>query len=431
VNDTVIFAKTAVTAPGKVQSNVFIEISGGKVTKVTGLKREADIRADIAFPGFIDPHVHCRDWSQSAKETIETAGEAAARGGVVRIHDMPNTSPPLLTEQDAEKRMAAAEKSGIQIEYAFYMGVTREPSQIEEAVATVKKYPQVAGLKLYAGESVGEIAVTSNEKQAMVYRTLARLRYRGVLMVHCENMEKFREWQWNPARPASWCDARPPEAEISSVKTQLKLAAQAGFRGKLHICHASLPQTIDLLSGAAHSIGAGCGVTPHHVLLSRESMVLGKRGLMLKVNPPLRERETAEALGKDLAAGRVRWIETDHAPHRPAEKTGPPYASGVPGLDTYANFVSFMHKNMGMDAAEIADVTCFNAASLFGLPSREIKPGNAANITLIDMKPQAVESRHLKTRCGWSPYEGMKFPGRCRATIVNGRIAYDGRDGKA
>ncbi|MFH0956704.1 MAG: dihydroorotase family protein [Candidatus Aenigmatarchaeota archaeon] len=425
-----VFAKAAVTAPGKMQSNVFVEIDGGKVTKITCLKREADISADVLFPGFIDPHVHCRDANQGAKETIRTAGEAAARGGVTRVHDMPNTSPPILTETDALKRMETAGKSGTPVGYALYMGLTSKPSQIAEAVTCVRKYRDVAGLKLYAGESTGELAVTGREDQALVYRTLVKLRYRGVLMVHCEDVEKFRSWQWNPKNPRTWCDARPPEAEVFSVKAQLRLAAQFGFRGKLHVCHASLPETIGLLKDAAHAVHAGCGVTPHHVMLSRESMGSGKRGLLCKVNPPLRDRVSVEALRKELAAGRVRWIETDHAPHRQEEKLNPPHASGVPGLDTYANFVSFMIKNLRMTLPEIARLTSMEAARLFNLPPAEIKPGSIANLSLIDMQPQVVNGRDLRTRCGWSPYEGMTFPGRCRATIVGGEVVYDGKDAR-
>jgi dihydroorotase len=428
VNKLTVFAKAAVTAPGRMQSNVFVEIEGGKVSKVTCLKRDADVSADILFPGFIDPHVHCRDWGQSAKETIKTAAEAAARGGVTRMHDMPNTSPPILTEADALKRMETAEKSDIPVGYAFYMGLTPKPAQIAEAVACAKKYPgAVSGLKLYAGESTGDLAVTGREDQALVYRTLANLRYRGVLMVHCEDTEKFRDWQWSPARPASWSDARPPESEISSVKAQLKLAAKFGFRGKLHVCHASLPETVSLMDEAVHAVHAGCGVTPHHIMLDRDAAASKKNGLLLKVNPPLRDGASVKGLRQALIDGKVRWIETDHAPHRPEEKLSPPHASGMPGLDTYANFVSYMIEELHMPLPEVAALTSMNAASLFGLPSSQIGPGSAADLTLIDMKPEIVNSKYLKTRCGWSPYEGTTFPGRCRATIVGGEIIYDGK----
>jgi dihydroorotase len=427
VNTLTVFAKAAVTAPGRMLSNVFVEIDEGKVTKVTCLRREADISADILFPGFIDPHVHCRDWSQGAKETIRTAGEAAARGGVTRMHDMPNTSPPMLTESDAVKRIETAEKSGVPVGYAFYMGLTPKPAQIGEAVECTKKYPEAAGLKLYAGESTGDLAVTGREDQALVYRTLVKLRYHGVLMVHCEETEKFRQWQWSPARPASWGDARPPESEVSSVKAQLKLAAKEGFRGKLNVCHASLPETIGLMDEAVHAIHAGCGVTPHHIMLDRDAAGNGKQGLLLKVNPPLRDGASVRGLRQALLAGKVRWIETDHAPHRLEEKLSPPYASGVPGLDTYSNFVSYMIGKLHVPLPEAAALTSMNAAALFGLPQAQISPGSPANLTLIDMQPETVSSKHLRTRCGWSPYEGTTFPGRCRATIVGGEVVYDGK----
>ena len=45
------------------------------------------------MPGFIDLHVHLRDPGLEYKETLETGGKAAARGGVTTVCAMPNTKP--------------------------------------------------------------------------------------------------------------------------------------------------------------------------------------------------------------------------------------------------------------------------------------------------------------------------------------------------
>src|SRR5262245_58688108 len=52
-----------------------------------------DCRNKVVCPGLIDLHVHFREPGQTAKETILTAAEAAARGGFTTVGCMPNTTP--------------------------------------------------------------------------------------------------------------------------------------------------------------------------------------------------------------------------------------------------------------------------------------------------------------------------------------------------
>jgi dihydroorotase len=420
----VLYGKSVVCGPGKIHTNAFVEVHEGKVYRLTNFSsRRPDIAADVIMPGFIDPHVHCRDWEESGKETMKTAGEAAVHGGVTRMHDMPNTSPPILHHPDIEKRIEDYAKSESPADYGLYCGLTANPSQIREAVESVKKYSGVMGLKLYAGESFGELGVSSPEEQLFVYRMLAKLGYTGVLMAHCEKVSLFSHRTWSVNHPETWCDIRPPEAEIEAVRDQLNFAIKSVFKGRLHICHTTLPETVNLVRGAK-SLHLSCGATPHHLLLSFESMMRKSRGLYYKVNPPLRRREKVQELVKELFDGNIDWIETDHAPHRVSEKLNAPFLSGLPGLDNYSNFISALHEHFHIPLDDLANLTSWNASRMFGVKGGEIKEGNPANLTLLDMKSETIERSGLKTKCGWSPYESMHFPGRTKATVINGKVAY-------
>ena len=420
----VLFGKAVVSAPGKVNTNAFVEVHDGKVYKLTNFSGKPDISADVIMPGFIDPHVHCRDWNQREKETIRTACAAAAHGGVTRIHDMPNTDPPVLTQDDVVRRIEDAAKSSCPVEYGLYVGVTDGPGQIRQAAEAVSKYPQVMGLKMYAGESTGGMALSDPDDQLMVYKVLASAGYKGVLMVHCEKESLFKGESWSVNNPETWCALRPPESETESVREQIELAVKAGFKGHLHVCHATVPETAKIIAGSPSTLSVSCGLSPHHALLSSESMRNKSRGLYYKVNPPLRSAEDAMGMVKALISKRIDWIETDHAPHRLAEKLNHPYLSGVPGLDNYANFATLLNAEHGIPFADMVGITSFNAAAAFELGDRSIKAGNPANLTLIDMAPEKFDRRSVKSKCGWSPYEGMTFPGRCKATLVNGQVAY-------
>ncbi len=420
----VVYGKTVIAAPGKVFSNAFIEIHNGKIYRITYFGKEPDIEADIVMPGFIDPHAHCRDWRQSRKETLKSAGEAAAHGGITQVHDMPNTAPPILGEDDVKRRLEDAEKSGMPVKYMLYAGLTSNRKQVREAASCVGSHEQVAGLKLYAGESVGGLGVTDPEKQLEVYRALAGIKYHGVLMVHCEKVSEFPNDVWSVNNPETWCDIRPPSAEIESVKDQLSFAIKAGFKGHLHFCHITMPESVDLIRMAPKTLRLTCGATPHHLLLSSEIMKRKSRGLYYKVNPPLRSEQAVLGLVRKLLIGSIDWIETDHAPHTINEKLNAPFMSGLPELDTYSNFIAALGRHFNVPWEDILKLTSLNAVKAFGLPKRDIAAGNAANMTLIDMNPETIQRKNLRTNCGWSPYEGMTFPGRCRATIIGGEIAF-------
>lgn len=145
-----------------------------------------------------------------------------------------------------------------------------------------RNFPQVTGLKMFAGHSTGNMGIPDPEAQLQVYRTLADLNYTGVLMVHCEKECLLRPELFNPGRPESHLDARPPEAEVESVRDQIRWAGESGFRGVLHICHLSVPQSLTLIEKSRNSLDGRltCGITPHHALLSVDDMK-GKEGILL------------------------------------------------------------------------------------------------------------------------------------------------------
>ncbi len=291
---------------------------------------------------YIDPHVHCRDWKQAYKATIKSVSELARSQGIVAIFDMPNTEPPIVSEKLVRKRLEDAEKVNCSDIYHLYIGITKYSEQIRECVNVVKKYfPKVVGIKMYAGKSVGDLAIADENDQKRVYEELAQADYDGVLAVHCEKETLFKPELWDPNNPETWNLVRPKESEIKSVKNQIRFAKEARFKSNLHICHVSAPETVEIIQEAKSELRITCGVTPHHLTLSTLNMK-GEKGLIYKVNPPLREYETVLKLRECLKQGKIDWIETDHAPHTRKEKLSYPYLSGIQSLKVYSVFLDYL-----------------------------------------------------------------------------------------
>lgn len=313
----------------------------------------------------IDPHVHCRDWTQSYKETVTHALRVAAANGLSAIFDMPNTDPPITTEAHVLKRLQLVPADS-PVWYGLYIAATADLSQVKEAARLVAKHEHVVGIKMFAGHSTGNLGVTDLTTQRNVFETLAGTGYQGVLFIHCEKESLMKPSLWDPSVPYSHCLARPPEAEIESVKDMLRLAHESGFKGKLYLGHLSTPQAIDLANAAKKDLRVYSATTLHHLILHAE-LYKEKNGLLFKANPPLRPLAVVEELRKRVREGKVDCLETDHAPHSLDEKRSPPYMSGIPALPIYHKALVYLRDTLKIPAEILDRMTSTNIIKIFEL----------------------------------------------------------------
>ena len=341
---------------------------------------------------FIDPHVHLRDFNQKEKETVKHGLEVARNSGVVALFDMPNTNPPIMTRELVLERLRIAKNANVpEVFYGIYMGITANVEQVKLAVEVYREFPQVIGMKLYAGHSVGDLGVIELKDQRIVYETLTREGYDGVLAVHCEKEDLIHRDHFNPLDAITHCHAQPEKAEIASVSDQIGLVLQTGFGGKLHIAHISSPIAVKLVSEAKErGLDISSGICPHHFIYDWSKM-RGKNGLLYKMNPPLRSPESREQMFKLLREGKIDWIETDHAPHTLDDKVKEPFMSGIPGIASWPVFREYLRHHEFSDD-EIEKLTFLNVVERFGidLPAR---------------KPRKLKDR--RSDYPWDPYKSM------------------------
>ncbi len=337
----------------------------------------------------IDPHVHLRDGeSQSHKETLLHGFSIAWKSGLSAVFEMPNTVPPLTSELAIMERIRSGEKALEKLEIPLFHGIipglTGSEKQIKEVVGLWKKlFPKTPGLKMFAGHSTGNMGITEYENQKTVYRILVKEGFTGVLMVHCEKESFINPELFDPRKPETHLAARPPEAEVESVRDQIKLAEESGFAGTLHICHISVPESLGIIEAVRGGVPfkISCGITPHHALLSVENMKT-KDGLLLKMNPPLRAKEMQKEMFEALLEGRIDWIETDHAPHTLTEKRKE-YLSGIPVLQFYNRFIDILHE-CGAARGRVDDLCFGNIVSTFNLSPELFKINQEKHLTASD-----------------------------------------------
>jgi dihydroorotase len=324
----------------------------------------------------IDPHVHLRDWSQKHKETVRHGIEIAWLAGLDGFFEMPNTDPALTSGDRIVERIDLASDAIRELKrkypdfnffHGLYVGITADPVQIREVLNLYDAlFSWIIGAKTFFGHSTQNMGIIEEEEQRRVWQTFAEQEFRGINAGHCEKESELRPDLWNPAEPFTHTLARPPRAEVESVKDQIRFAEEAGYKGTFHVCHVSVPETLEVIESARKGIGfrITCGVTPHHALLY-DKMMKSEKGLLLKMNPPLRPREMQQYMLQALLDGRVDWIETDHAPHTYHEKVTD-CASGIPVLPFYPHFIRILGER-GMSEERLRALTHDNIARTFGI----------------------------------------------------------------
>ncbi|MBW3543219.1 MAG: amidohydrolase family protein [Planctomycetes bacterium] len=362
----------------------------------------------LIFAGMGDIHIHARDdpsERETHKEDFVTAAAAALHGGVVHVADMPNNpAAPIDDESYAAKQRHLARRN-VPVQVTLYAGIGPGTRPLSQNVP----------YKAYMGPSVGELYFTSLEQ---LDKTLARYRGQSVSF-HCEDPVLLEAHKG----AATHEERRPPACEISATRFALQMIEKHELTGKL--CHYSVGEGLPLIREARRrGLPVTCEVTPHHLFFDTTVIDDANRGLM-QMNPPLRAAADRQAMLDALRDGTLDYLATDHAPHTLEEKSRG--VSGQPHLDTYSAFVTWLIVEHEFSPERMAEVCALNPGRFvnpYTAPKKfgRIAPGYAGSLTVLNLnRPTTIRREGLLTKCGWSPFEGVTFPGCVEAVILDGR----------
>lgn len=409
-----------VSGQGESVKDIFVE--NGKV--VESLSKNAEIidcSGLLVLPGLIDTHVHFRQPGQEYKEDFESGTRAAVAGGVTTICDMPNNVPPVLSVKDLEKKRSLVGEK-VFCNFGLYIGY--DGKNIDE----INKAEGVVAVKLYHAHSTGNMGVNDEVVEKL-------FRYSNKLIVaHAEdeeciknNFEKLAGEGADFSDTAIHSRVRSPECAARSVQRLCELAYKYGK--KLHVAHVSSEAELEVLEKfKAH--GVTCEIAPHHLFLTADDYPMLRN--FAKMNPPLRNQSDVFAAWKALKSGLIDMVATDHAPHSIEEKelSYVDAPSGVPELDTLLPLMMNAVDQEGLALSEVVRVCCEKPAGIFGLVGKGfLDPGCDADIVVVDPEiEKIVQRKDLRTKCGWSPYEGLKLKGWPVKTFVNGVKVFENGD---
>ena len=392
----------------------------------------------LIFPGMVDIHIHAREdetQKENFKETYATASDAAINGGVAACACMPNTPSPLTSE----KQLAWHQQhhSALPVTFVNYVGIGPNTKPINVS----------APYKIYTGPSVGPLFF-KGEKD--LRKSLQH--YRGQKVSF--HVEDFDVLMANKDKHTHQ-ERRPIACVEKALEYVLRFIEEFGLQAKL--CHWSCGgKSFEMIAKHREKgFATELEVSPLHLFFDAD-MLKAKPELWpyVQMNPSLQSSQDRQELIDALKSGFIQHLATDHAPHPLDEKfhqfgSEEKYlalkkenleecrrlscmnaCSGTPQLDTYALVCCWLINEHGFSAQRIAEMSAETPGAFinqflpetYGKGFGKIEVGYQASFTILDLAGETPFKRSMvKSKVGWSPFEGVSFPGKIVARFIKGK----------
>jgi dihydroorotase len=391
---------------------------GPKVTRESAGSGTAviDCSGLTLVPGLIDMRVFTGEPGTEYRETLASASEAAAAGGVTTMIVMPNTQPVI---DDA----AIVD---------FIMRRARD-------TATVRVAPMAAITKGLAGELMSEIgglkeagavAITEGTKavaNANVFRrALTYAKDFDILVVQHVEEPSLSSGVMNAGETAGrlGLSGNPAMSEVIMLERDLRLVEMTGAR--YHASQISSQQSVEVIRAAkARGLPVTCGVSVHHLTLNEND--IGAYRTFFKLSPPLRSEDDRRALVEAVGDGTIDVIVSGHDPQSADTKRLPfaEAAFGAIGLETMLSAALSLYHNDNISLSRLVEAMSSKPAEILGLETGRLAPGAPADFALVDPHLSwTIEEDVLRSRAKNSPFEHRTLEGRCVETIVAGQSVY-------
>ncbi len=390
---------------------------GSEVTAPEGAEILTAPAGAVLCPGLVDMRAALGEPGAEYRETIASAAEAAAAGGITTLAALPDTSPAIDDPALVRLLRARGEETG-SLTILPYGAVTRGC-----------RGESLAELGLLA--EAGAVAFTDGARAvgpARLMRTaLAYAAGFGMRIVqHPEEPSLAAGGAATSGALATrlGLPGLPAAAEAIQVARDIRLAALTG--GAVHFAHVSTAEALGLIRRAkAEGLAVTCDTAPPYFDLNETA--IGAFRTYAKLSPPLRAEADRQAVAAALADGTVDAVASDHQP-RDADDKRLPFAQAAPGGAGLATLLAVtlaqVHGNGLKLTAALALLTC-RPAALLGIAAGRLAPGAPADLCLFQPeRAWRVEAGALPGKARNTPFDGRALEGVVLGTWKAGRRVF-------
>lgn len=404
---TVIIDGTAIVAAGSAALNQGTP-EGASVIDCSG---------KAILPGLVDARVHIGEPGAEHRETIASASQAAAAGGVTSIIMMPDTDPVIDDVALVEFVLRTARDTAV---------VNVFPAAAITCDLEGKEMTEFGLLR-----EAGAVAFTEGRKTIANSQTMRRaLTYArdfGAVIDHVtQDPHLSATGVMNEGLFASWLGLPgiPREAELIPLERDLLLARLT--RSNYHAATLSTAMSMQAIARAkadGAKVTAGASIAS----LSLNENDVGEYRTFFRLTPPLRAEEDRLAMVEALRDGTLDILVSSHDP-QDVDTKRLPFADAEPGaigLETLLSAALRLYHNGDVPLLRIVDALSNAPAKRFGLPAGTLAPGARADLILVDLEePWVVHERDIRSRSKNTCFEGARLQGKVLQTVVAGRTVH-------
>jgi dihydroorotase len=376
-----------------------------------------DCGGQVLAPGLIDMRAFIGEPGGPYRETLKSAGEAAAAGGVTTVVSMPDTSPALDDPAVID----------------FIVRRARDTSvvNIRPAAALTKGLEGQEMAEIGRLKEAGAIAFTDGARSVtnaqVMRRALTYARdFDALIIHHVEDPNLVGQGVMNEGEFASrlGLPGIPCEAETVMLERDIRLVRLTG--GRYHAAMISCADSAEIVRGAKEKgLPVTCGVSINHLALNEND--IGDYRTFLKLSPPLRHENDRQAMIEALADGTIDVIVSDHNPQDVENKRLPfaEAANGAVGLETLLSAALRLVHSGRVSLPRLLRAMSTKPAEILGLPSGRLTVGAPADLIVFDPDaPYVLDKRQLKSLSKNSPFDEARLEGQVTITMVAGRVVF-------
>lgn len=375
----------------------------------------------VTTPGLVDMQVFIGEPGGEYRETLATASQAAAAGGVTTMIMMPDTQPVI---DDAAL-----------VDYI---------SRRARGTALVNVHPMAGITKGLDGEMMNEfgllheagaVAFTDGSRSVMNARIMQKAmsyaaNFNALIMHHAIDTNLVGEGVMNESELAIrlGLSGIPVIAETIMIERDIRLVEATGAR--YHIAQISSRKSIDIVRQAKDKgLPVSCGVSSNHLMLNQNDVENYRT--FAKLMPPLRTEEDRQALIEAIADGTIDVIVSGHNPQGEDAKRRPfgEAEFGSIGVETLLAAGLTLHHEVKVPLTRLIEAMSTTPSRLLGLSAGTLSIGHPADLILIDIDaPWIVDADNLHSRSRNAAIEGRKVQGKVTETIVSGKTVFSNND---
>lgn len=371
----------------------------------------------ILCPGLMDMRAALCEPGYEYRETIASAAEAAAAGGITTLAALPDTQPAMDEPALVRLLRARGEETG---------SLTILPYGAITIGCHGEEFAELGLLR-----EAGAVAFTDGSRaigSARLMRlALSYARGFGARIVqHPEDPSLASGGAATEGELATrlGLPGIPAAAEAILVARDIRLAALTG--GTLHFAHVSTGEALTLIRRAkADGLAVTCDTAPPYFDLNETA--IGDFRTYAKLSPPLRKEADRLAVVAALADGTIDAVASDHQP-RDADDKRQPFAQATPGGTGLATLLSVTLAQVHSGALSLMraiDLLTARPARLLGADTGRLVKGAPADLCLFHLdRTWQVTAGELPGKAQNTPFDGRALEGVVLGTWKSGQRVF-------